>query len=324
MATTLFCGIDVSCDSLDICYQACDGFLVHEKLSNDINGFRRLIKLTGKSYQFVMEATGVYHLPLIFFLHGRKCGFSVVNAVQIKRYIQMHLQRNKSDKKDARRICEFGMERRPAVSQLPDNLYFECKTLNHAIRRLTDQMTSLRNQLHSLVKLPVTTPAVIKSYQKLVRELAKQRKVLEEELRHKLSQWQPELLKRVSSVTGIGKRASSELIVYTQGFKGMKSYKQLISYAGLSPLEYSSGSSIRGKSRICKQGGKTIRHILYMCSLSAMKTNRACKQLYERLVARGKNKKLALIAVCNKLLKQVFGVVKNQTMFRNDFSVNPT
>lgn len=319
MKNATYCGIDVSCESLDICYQSLDGSLKHEKITNDIAGFRRLLKLSGKSSQFVMEDTGVYHLSLVFFLRSHNRAFSVVNAMQIKRYIQMNLHRNKSDKKDARRICEFAMDRKPVPTNLPEVLYFQCKTLSHAIRKLTQQMTSLRNQLHSLAKSPVKNQVLVRSYKRLVRELGKQQEVLEMELHKKLAEWQPDLVKRVSSVKGIGKRASSELIVYTQGFRGMKSYRQLISYAGLSPLEYSSGSSIRGKARICKHGGKTIRHILYMCSLNASRTNSACKQLYERLVARGKNKKLALIAVCNKLLKQVFGVVRNQTMFCNDY-----
>lgn len=102
----------------------------------------------------------------------------------------------------------------------------------------------------------------------------------------------------------------------------MKNYRQLISYAGLSPREYSSGSSIKAKARICKQGGKTLRNILYMCAMNAIKTNNTCKQLYERLITKGKNGKLALIAVCNKLLKQVFAVASNQTMFNNNYSKN--
>ena len=82
-----------------------------------------------------MEATGVYHISLMFFLHQHKCVYSVVNALQIKRYIQMHLERNKIDKKDARRICEYGIERKPLAPQMPDRLYFECKSLNNAIKK---------------------------------------------------------------------------------------------------------------------------------------------------------------------------------------------
>ena len=113
--------------------------------------------------------------------------------------------------------------------------------------------------------------------------------------------------------------ATAILIVTTQGFKHAKSYRQLISYAGLSPKEYSSGGSIRGKVRICKQGGSLLRHTLYMCALNAKKTNGACKELFDRLVAGGKNKKLAIIAVGNKLLKQVFKVVKNECLFDRNY-----
>lgn len=126
----------------------------------------------------------------------------------------------------------------------------------------------------------------------------------------------------VSSVKGIGERATATLIVYTQGFKHTESYQQLISYAGLSPREYLSGKSIKGRVRISKIGGKQLRHILYMSALNAKKTNAACKALYDRLVEKGKNKKLALIAVCNKLLKQVFAVVKSGVLYKDDYYKN--
>ncbi len=78
-------------------------------------------------------------------------------------------------------------------------------------------------------------------------------------------------------------------------------------------------SSIQGKPRIYNRGGKNLRDVLYMCSMNAMKTNTACKTLYERLRANGKTGKQALIAVCNKLLKQVFAVVKNNTLYQPNY-----
>ena len=93
----------------------------------------------------------------------------------------------------------------------------------------------------------------------------------------------------------------------------------MISYAGLSLKLYTSGKSIRGKVRISKKGGKQLRHILYMCALNAKTTNPACKALFDRLVAKGKNKKLAIIAVCNKLLKQVFPVVKSGELYSDNY-----
>ena len=278
-AATLYSGIDVSCDTLDVCYQTTDLTLHHCKVSNDAKGFRELLKQTGNTYHFVMEATGVYHISFMFFLNENNCNYSVVNALQIKRYIQMHLERNKTDKKDAKRICEYGIERKPQASVMPGRLYFECKTLNNAIKNIITQITAFTNQIHSLKKLPIASNTVIKTYLKLIKELKLQQQLLQKELEQKLLEWQPNLVKKVNSVTAIGKRATAELIIYTQGFKDMKNYRQLISYAGLSPREYSSGSSIKVKARICKQGGKTLRNILYMCSLSAIKTNHACKQV---------------------------------------------
>lgn len=149
--------------------------------------------------------------------------------------------------------------------------------------------------------------------------LQKEVKNLEAKLQELLQQWQPEQLKNTSSVKGIGKRAAAMLIVFTQGFKNTASHRQLISFAGLSPTVYSSGTSIQGKSKICKRGEKPLRDVLYMCAMNAMKTNPACKALYERLRAKGKTGKQGLIAVCNKLLKQVFAVMKNNALYQPNY-----
>jgi len=316
---TFYCGIDISGDTLDICYQEEGGTLCFEKCLNTLEGFKQIWRLTGNKYHFVMESTGVYQLPFCFFLESKKARYSVVNALQIKRYIQMKLERNKTDKKDAQHICMYGLENKPECYQMPDRLYFECRALNNAIETVTKEITAFKNKMHSLNKLEIDTKVISAAYKKILRDLAGELKKLEAELYKKLEAWQPEMVKQVRSVVGIGKRATAILIVNTQGFKHTESYQQLISYAGLSPKEYSSGSSIRGRVRICKQGGGMLRHTLYMCALNAKTTNAGCKALFERLVEKGKNKKLAVIAVANKLLKQVFGVVKNECLFDRNY-----
>ena len=101
------------------------------------------------------------------------------------------------------------------------------------------------------------------------------------------------------------------LLVFTDGFERFESAKELCSYAGLTPIIRQSGSSVNGRSRISKMGNAKLRNLLFMCSFNACKYNKGCKTLYDRIVAKGKSKKLALIAVCNKLLKQAFSIVKN-------------
>ena len=314
-----YCGIDVSGNTIDVCYTKTDGTMEWGQFENNLMGFKQLLKYCGTDYHYIMESTGVYHLRLAFFLQAQECMYSIINALQIKRFIQMNLERNKSDKKDAFHICNYGIMNDPEVYEMPERQYFECKSLNNAIEGITQELTSFKNKLHALSKLEIDKKAIEKSYKQIIKTLSAELLKLESELSTKLSTWQPELVKLVSSVVGIGKRATSLLIVSTQGFKHTTSYQQLISFIGLSPKEYTSGTSIKGKVRICKQGGGRLRHVLYMCALNAKETNKECKALFDRLVAKGKNKKLAVIAVCNKLLKQVFGVVKNQTMFDRNY-----
>jgi len=313
------CGIDVSHTTLDVCYQNNLGDFFHLKVGNNNAGFKKILEHTGTHYHFVMEATGVYYIRFAFYLHEQGCLQSVVNALAIKRYIQMHLERNKSDKKDAMWICKFAIDQHPPYWQMPDSAYFECKQLYNTIREYTEQTKRFNNQLHSLRLLPVPSKDTIASLEKIKKQLSAEIKKLEEKLEISLKKWQPEQLKNISSIKGIGKRASAMLIVFTQGFKHTHNHRQLISFAGLSPTEYSSGTSIQGKPRIYKKGGKNLRDVLYMCSMNAIKTNAACKTLYERLRAKGKTGKQGLIAVCNKLLKQVFAVVKKGTMYQPNY-----
>jgi transposase len=243
----------------------------------------------------------------------------VVNALSVKRYIQMHLERNKSDKKDATWICRYAIEQKPIAWEMPDSAYFQCKQLYNTVREYSEQIKRFNNQLHSLRLLPAQSKDAIKSLEKMKGQLQKEMKALEEKLQSLLEVWQPEQLKNVSSIKGLGKRASAMLIIFTQGFKNTRNHRQLISFAGLSPTEYSSGTSIQGKSKICKRGGKQLRDVLYMCAMNAIKTNQACKALYERLRAKGRTGKQGLIAVCNKLLKQAFAVVKNNTLYQPNY-----
>ena len=317
--SNLYCGIDISADTFDICMQMPGGEYAWHQLPNDTSGFRQLLKLCAGNYHFVMETTGIFHLPLCFFLQEHQCHYSVVNALQVKRYIQMNGERNKTDKKDAFHICMYGIERQPEQYQMPDQQYFECRCVNQAIETVTAEITAFTNKLYALKKLKGDSTAVRKTYALFIKTLKAELKKLKAELHQKMMRWQPELVKRVRSVKGIGDRATATLIVATQGFKHTHSYRQLISYAGLSPREYRSGKSIKGRVHISKTGGKHLRHVLYMCALNAKATNPACKALYDRLVEKGKNKKLALIAVCNKLLKQVFAIVTSGVLYSDNY-----
>lgn len=109
------------------------------------------------------------------------------------------------------------------------------------------------------------------------------------------------------------------LLVFTDGFHRFESSRELCSYAGITPVIKQSGSSVNGRPRMSKMGNPKLRNLLFMCSFNACKYNQACKALFDRIVAKGKSKKLALIAVCNKLLKQAFAIVKKGLPYDENF-----
>lgn len=76
---------------------------------------------------------------------------------------------------------------------------------------------------------------------------------------------------------------------------------------------------MKGRPRISKIGNQKLRNLLFMCSFTACKHNKACKAIYDRIVGKGKSKKLALMAVCNKLLKQAFAVAKSGLIYDENY-----
>ena len=134
-----------------------------------------------------------------------------------------------------------------------------------------------------------------------------------------VKQDQQHQLTLLKSIPGMGIKTALFLIVVTDGFKKFETASQLCSYVGITPTIRESGSSVRGRSRISKVGNKKLRNLLFLCAFSACKYNKACRDIYERLVAKGKSKKLALIAVANKLLKQAFAIAKSGLAYDENF-----
>ena len=315
----LVAGIDVSKDSLDIYFNDASGKQHYLKALNNDNGHQAILKNLGNNRTYVMEASGPYYMRLAFVLKASGADVRVENPIAVKRFIQMHLERNKSDKKDARWLYRFGVEREAAVWNLPSDQHLKCSTILASIDLFTRQITQLSNQLHALEQLPLQPREVIKSLSKMKAMLEVEVKKLEALLQHQINSWKGEQLKNISSIPGLGKRAVALLIVYTEGFTKIQNHRQLIALSGLAPREHSSGYSVRGKKGICKMGNGHLRNVLYMCSLSAIKHNKACKELYERLKAAGKRSKVALIAVCNKLLKQAFAIATKGTTYQPNY-----
>jgi len=315
----LAAGVDVSKDTLDVYYNDSSGKEHYLKIANQTTGYSLLIEKLGVQRTFVMEMSGPYYLRFAFYLSNAGADVRVENPLVIKRFIQMQLERNKNDRKDARWLYRYAIQREAPAWALPDSKQLQCIQILSSTDLFTRQLTQLHNQLHAIDQSPVVCKQAAKAINIAIVALNKQLLILESKLNELLSQWHGEQLKNISSIPGLGKKAVALLIVYTNGFKKVTNYKQLIALAGLAPKEYSSGSSVRAKTCICKMGNGHLRNVLYMCAMSAIKYNGACKSLYHRLKEKGKNGKLALIAVCNKLLKQAFAIATKGQVYNHDY-----
>lgn len=301
-----FIGIDISKDTFDVWNPE----IGHICLANTRKGFKELQEFINKNTWCVMEATGSYHQQLAQYLYDNKYPVCVLNPMIIKRFIQMKLQHNKTDKSDAKMIALYAQEQSLEVWS-PEPLYIqECKILNTTISLYFKQSTALKNKLHSLEYKGIKG-VVFHSLNRQVKQLQKEIKLLENQVEALIKEHESEMLTNISSISGIGRKTAMMLIANTYAFKSFDHYTQVSAYFGLAPIERTSGSSIRGRSRISKKGNPIVRNHLFLCSFTACQYNPQCKALYERIVAKGKSKKLALIAVCNKLLKQSFAIAKS-------------
>jgi len=307
-------GIDVSKDVIDIC----DDNGNHYQFKNSITGFKSLVNLLKENTVCVMEATGYYHLKLAYFLLEQNHHVSVVNPLKIKRYIQMQLSKIKTDKSDSKMIQAYGVSCRPSLWFGQSKTQQDSLQLSRLLTIYVKQTTQLKNKIHGEEVLGFPSKEVVRSLNRQLKSLKKEIKLLEAKLLKNVKLEHQESLTLLKTIPGIGDKTALMLLVFTDGFNRFESSKELCSYAGITPVIRQSGTSVNGRSRMSKIGNPKLRNLLFMCSFNACKYNKACKALFDRIVAKGKSKKLALIAVCNKLLKQAFSIVKNGVPYNDE------
>jgi len=309
-----YIGIDISKLTFDVAILNEKEKYNHHKFSNDEDGFEKLIQfLNRESDVCVMEASGPYYLKLATYLSDNKISVSVVNPLVIRRFSQMRMSRTKTDKKDAKIIADYGRAETPDLWKPEEDYILELRQMQAYTEQLNKSRTGFLRQQEAFKQNPINAVAMNESLQNMIDTLERELAIIEFKMIELVSQHHQKLFEQLTSIPGIGRKTAMQLIVISGGFTKFENAKQLCSYIGLSPRIFESGTSVKGKSRICKMGMSRIRAMLYVCSWTAKKNNKACKELYDRLVERGKPKKLALIAVVNKLLKQAFTIAtKNE------------
>ncbi|CAA7197582.1 IS110 family RNA-guided transposase [Chryseobacterium potabilaquae] len=312
-------GVDVSSNVLVMSFMNKEGKQTILNVYNNKTDIERCLKkIDVNCYKIVVEATGSYSSKVLYYAY--LLGFEVyqVSGLSVKKYGEAKNQISKTDEEDARLIRNFG----ETMKMLP----YEPKKEN--IELLDQELTLWHDleqekarfslKLKSLRQKPVLNKEVIKHYESIIKRIGKDIEKLQERLPKLEDEELKDTKELLESITGIGKKTALLLLVSTNNFKNFKSAKALSKYFGVAPRMYHSGNKkiTIGK---CRTSKGLIRSVLYVCSWSAIRYNKHCKALFERILQKGKCKKLALIAVCNKLLRLVFGIVNNKRKYQPDY-----
>jgi len=308
-------GLDIS----HLVFDVTDSDGNYYQFKNNGSGFKKFVKLLNFDSHCVMEATGYYHYQLAYYLLENGIKVSLENPLSVKRFIQMRLSKIKTDKSDSKLICEYAQQVDLKLWKGNSKNEIECLQITRTLSVYTKQSTMLKNKLHGEAVLGNPSKAVVSSLNRSLKQVKKELEILEAKLLILVKQTHQDLLTRIKTIPGIGSKTAIMLVVLTGGFERFTSASELCSYAGLTPVIRQSGSSVKGRPRISKIGNQKLRNLLFMCSFNACKYNKACRDLYERIVAKGKSKKLALIAVCNKLLKQAFAIAKSGLIYDDTY-----
>lgn len=318
MELKVIIGVDVSKSDLD--YVAIPKDLSWESLQK--TQVKKLENASSKIASFlshynptetlvVFEPTGTYSDKLASVLSELGFKYALANPKKAHAFSQMMGIHHKTDQTAARLLAYMGSKLELPRYSAPSQEMKERKQLLSAICALEKERQQLVNRLHAQEQYHQPHPKVMAIYEELVQVIEGKIQALESALKaldDQSFQAQKQLL---ISIKGIGPVTAHWLLILSNSMTDFTEAKQLVSFCGLSPRKHYSGTSVRFQGGITKQAVAKLRGTLFMAAKSAIRYNAACKDLYQRLRARGKGYYKAMVAVMAKLVKQAFGVLKS-------------
>lgn len=318
---TVYVGIDVSKDKLDVCWlRDPQALKVKTRVfSNRQDGFSKLIqwllKQTGasvESIEVMMEATGIYYEALAYALHEAGLTVYVANPHKAKEFGKSLGRRSKTDKRDSIVLARF-LHSRPHQRWQPEPE--EVRHLKALLSRIHALDTDIQREYNRQEKARVqkASAAIQQSVQTMIRALKHERNRLEQEVDEHFNNHPGLKADRdlLLTIPGIGRVVSHELTALLRS-RDFCNAGQVAAFVGLIPVMHESGSSVRVHPSLSKFGSGRLRAKLYMAALVATRHNRAIQAHYQRLIARGKVKMSALGAAMRKLVQMAYGVLKHQ------------
>lgn len=319
-------GIDVSKDSLDCCMGNMDleqhqTFSKTKKFSNTEEGFNELlhwvnVQKLSQEVVFVMEATGVYYENLAYWLNNEDQKLCVLLPNKVKHFAKSMNMKTKTDSKDAKLLCQLGLERKLTYWKMPSKMMREIKFLSREYRETKAKLVLIKNQLHARNHSYGCPENTAKRLKRQISLLETQLLEVEAELRIQAMADTAlyDKITRICTIPGISFITVICILAETNAFALVDNAKQLVSYSGLD-IQHNQSGLKQGKTKISKKGNSFIRNALYMPALCASKHNPSMKEFYNQLSERKPAKKIAVTAVARKLLILIYILWKNDTEF---------
>jgi transposase len=296
-------GVDTGKNLLDIYIRPLDIYFV---VTNDETGIKEAITTIKKHKvtRVVIEATGRLEQPFIMACAKANIPFVIANPVNIKRFAGAINQKAKTDKLDAQLIAHYAEVIKPKLSQLkPEQIRLMSDLLSRR-RQLMDMQTMEKNRLQIMPK------EITSSIKPMLTVLKNQLEKVDGKLHKLIESCDEYKIKNdiIQSVPGVGKVVAFNLISEMPEL-GYINNKEASSLVGVAPFNRESGS-YKGK-RMIRGGRSQIRTAMYMAMMSAIQCNPTFKAIYQRLVAAGKPKKVAIIACIRKLVITLNSMVRD-------------
>jgi transposase len=287
------------------------GKIKNKSFKNTPDGFEALALWLGKQgsqkVHACLEATGNYGEDLAIYLHEAGHTVSIVNPARIKGFAQSELIRTKTDKLDAALIARFCLTMKPPAWIPPPAEIRALRALVRRVDSLNDMRTQEKNRISTAHE---SVSFLIKEHiAYLDQEIEKIRKQIAD-----LIGQNPHLRQRkelLDSIPGLGKATIPHILAELDDLEKFHHVRELVAFIGLAPKETLSGSSIKGKPRLCKIGHVRLRKALYMPALVSIQCNPVMIAFYNRLKDKGKNGKVIVCAIMRKLVHVIFGVLKS-------------
>jgi transposase len=267
--------------------------------SNTAGGHQQLrdyLAAPGRPVRVCLEATGLYGLDVALGLE-RDARFQgmVANPRAVKNFAQALFQRSKNDRRDAGVLLEYAARMPFQAWQPPSRAALQLTAVTRRLQTLTEQARAEKNRGHALAATAASSTVVVGDVKRSLRAIEKA---------------QARLARAAEKIIADDEPLGELVLVPANA-----DVRQWVAYAGLDPREYSSGSSWKKRTRISKVGNRHVRRVLYMPALTAAHHSPVFRAYYQHLLAAGKCKMVALIAVMRKLLHAVFGMFKHNAAF---------